>query len=274
LASTAPLYPRLPAVVTLHDVTFLRVRTFGGVTTFGMRHVIGAAARRADVLLAGTAAARDEVCETLGLDRSRFLVVPHGHGRAVSARPVAEHEIRARYGLENARVALCVAAKRPHKNQEVLVRAAAQLDSDVVIVLVGHPEPYDATLRATAAALGVADRVRFVEPVPEAELEGLWRVATCFAFPTLGEGFGIPLLEALDHGVCVACSDLPVLREVGGDLPLFFDPHSPADVARAVRLAMSDPARAARGPAYAASFTWERAAQGTYAGYERALVRA
>jgi glycosyltransferase involved in cell wall biosynthesis len=78
----------------------------------------------------------------------------------------------------------------------------------------------------------------------------------------------------MDHGLAVACSDLPVLREVGGELPVFFDPHSPEDAARAIRLALSDNARAAMGPAHAAHFTWERAAQGTYSAYERALVAA
>jgi glycosyltransferase involved in cell wall biosynthesis len=274
LASTAPRFPRMPAVITLHDVTFLRMRTFGPVTTFGMRMMIVAPARRADVLLSGTAAARDEVCETLGLDPARFLVVHHGRGRATAAAPVPAAELRARYRLEGARVVLCVAAKRPHKNQEVLVRAAAQLDGDVVVVLVGHAEPYAEALRAVAGGLGVEGRIRFVDPVPDGELEGLWRLADCFAFPTLGEGFGIPLLEAMDHGLAVACSDLPVLREVGGELPVFFDPHSPEDAARAIRLALSDKARAARGPAHAAQFTWERAAQGTYSAYERALVAA
>lgn len=274
LASTAPVRPRLPAVITLHDATFLRVRTFGALTTFGMRHIILGAARRADVLLTGTAASRDEVCETLGLDPARFLVVHHGHGRPPAGEPMAEIEVRSRHRLEGSRVVLCVGAKRPHKNQEVLLRAAAALDDDVVVVLVGHAEAYDATLRTLADEVGVAGRMRFVEPVPDGELEGLWRLADCFAFPTLGEGFGIPVLEAMDHGLAVACSDIPVLREIGGDLPFFFDPRSSDDAARAIRLALSDPARAALGPAHAARFTWERAAHGTYAGYERALATA
>jgi glycosyltransferase involved in cell wall biosynthesis len=274
LASTAPLWPRLPTVVTLHDVTFLRIRTFGAVTTFGMRAVVGGAARHADVLISGTAAARDEICETLGLDPRRFLVVPHGRGRAAVAEPLPPEEVRAAHGLERARVVLCVGAKRPHKNQEVLVRAAAELDDDIVIVLVGHAEPYETLLRQLAAQEGVSERVRFVDPVSDAELEALWQIAECFAFPTLGEGFGLPLLEAMAHGVAVACSDIPVLREVGGDLPCFFDPHSAAGAAAAIRAAVGDPARAARGPAHAALFSWERAAHGTYAAYERALAAA
>ncbi len=274
LASTAPVWPRLPAVVTLHDVTFIRLRTFGAVTTFGMGAVIAAAARRADVLITGSAAAREEICETLHLDPDRFVVVHHGFGRKDSAQPVAPEELRARHRLEDARVVLCLGAKRPHKNQELLVRAAAELDDDVVIALVGHPEPYEEKLRALAAQSAVADRIRFIGAVPDAELEGLWRIAGCFVFPTLGEGFGLPLLEAMRHGVAVACSDLPVLREIGGDIPVYFDPRSPHDAARAVRAALGDRDRAARGPAHAAQFTWRSAALGTHAAYERALAGA
>lgn len=274
LASTAPIWPRMPAVITLHDVTFIRLRTFGAVTTFGMGAVIAGAARRADVLITGTAAARDEICETLHLAPERFVVVHHGYGRADPGQPVELSQLRARHRLEQARVVLCLGAKRPHKNQELLVRAAAELDEDVVILLVGHPEPYEEKLRALAAQHAATDRIRFIGAVSDAELEGLWRIAGCFAFPTLGEGFGLPLLEAMRHGVAVACSDLPVLREIGGDAPVFFDPHSPPDAARAIRAALDDRERAARGPAHAAQFTWERAARGTYAAYERALAGA
>jgi glycosyltransferase involved in cell wall biosynthesis len=156
----------------------------------------------------------------------------------------------------------------------VLVRAAAQLDGDVVVVLVGHAEPYAEALRAIAAELvsraGFASSTRCRTASSRALAAG-----RLLCLPDARRRLrDFPLLEAMDHGLAVACSDLPVLREVGGELPVFFDPHSPEDAARAIRLALSDKARAARGPAHAAQFTWERAAQGTYSAYERALVAA
>lgn len=271
LASVAPIYPGARAVVTLHDVTFLLAPTFGRSTTWGMGVLVKAAARRSDALISVTAAARDEICSGLGLDPARFTVVHHGHEPARAVAPTPAEEVRARYGLGKSRVVLCVAAKRPHKNQELLLRAAALLDPDVTIVFVGHAEPYELKLRALTRELGLDGGVRFEGYVPDADLEGLWGVASCAAFPTLGEGFGLPVLEALAHGVPVACSRLSALKEVGGEVPHYFDPHDRASAATAIRAALSDADTATLGPARAARFTWAAAARGTYEAYERAL---
>jgi glycosyltransferase involved in cell wall biosynthesis len=272
LASIAPVLPGARAVVTLHDVTFLVRPTFGRLTTWGMGALVWIAAHRADALICSTAAAREEICSVLHADRARFSVVPLGHEPTRELRSTTTEALRQRHALGASRVVLCVAAKRPHKNQAVLVRSLELLPDDVVLVLAGHAEPYEQHLRELARAAGVAERVRFLGYVPDEELEGLWRLAACAALPTLGEGFGIPVLEALARGVPLACSDIPVLREVGGELPHYFDPHDPAAAARAVQAAMADTATAAAGPAHAARFTWANAARGTHAAYERALA--
>jgi glycosyltransferase involved in cell wall biosynthesis len=272
LASLAPVHAGTCAVVTLHDVTFLVRPTFGRVTTWGMGLLVKAAARGADALITGSLAARDEICDVLGVEPAAFTVVHHGVERAGIVAPIPREAIRERFGLGAARVVLCVAAKRPHKNQELLVRAAASLDPDVTIVLAGHAEPYELELRALARELGLADRVCFVGYVSDAELDGLWAVADCAAFPTLGEGFGIPVIEALAHGVPVAASDIPVLREIGGGLPHYFDPFDPADAARAIGEALQDLNAARLGPTHAAQFTWNAAAAATHEVYRRALA--
>jgi glycosyltransferase involved in cell wall biosynthesis len=273
LASIAPVYAGARSVVTLHDVTFLLRPTFGRLTTWGMGVLVRSAARRADGLITGTAAAREEICSVLGVDPARFDVIHHGHELARAVPHTAAATLRARYEINDLRVVLCVAAKRPHKNQALLIQAAQLLDADTAIVLAGHAEPYELELRALARELAVEDRIRFVGYVSAEDLEGLWRLADCAAFPTLGEGFGIPVIEALAHGVAVAASDIPVLREIGGGLPHYFDPHDSADCARAIRAALDDAGAARLGPAHAARFTWSAAARATFEVYERVLAR-
>ncbi len=274
LANFAPLLAGTCSVLTLHDLTFMRRRTFGLSTTVGMSLFAWLSAHRVDALIAPTAAARAEILALTRVAPGRVSVVPNGCDRpAVPATPPSE--LRARYDLNGARVVLCVAAKRPHKNQELLLRALGGLPADVAVVLAGHPEPYDLRLRELARELALEHRVRFVDYVPDADLEGLWALADCAAMPTLAEGFGLPLVEALAHGVPIAASDLPVLHEIGGQLPRWFDPHDPAACARAIGEALSDGERVrAAGPAHAARFSWSAAARATHEVYERALARA
>ena len=157
LASVGPIRtPGTPHVVTLHDVTFFKASTFSPVTTFGMRQVVSRAARHADAAhLRQRRGARTRSVAELALDPQRFSVVHHGATPVAPGVRQRRARVRERLGLGDRRVVLCVAAKRPHKNQELLVRAAGRLPADVVIVLAGHPEPYDRELRALAAALGV-----------------------------------------------------------------------------------------------------------------------
>ena len=262
-------------MITLHDVTFLRLKTFSRLTTLALRWTVVPPARRADWLIAVSAAARDEAVEALGLDPKRFTVVPNGAGRPPQGPVADEDEVQRRYQLIDKRVVLSVGAKRPHKNQEVLIRTAPLLPEDVVVVLAGHPEPYDAELRSVASELGVRAKLRFLDYVADAELEALWRIADLAALPSRAEGFGLPVLEAMARGVAVACSDIPVLREVGGDVPFYFDPRDPQSAAAAISAALECGAtRSEAGIARAASFTWERAAQGTFEVYERAVAAA
>jgi glycosyltransferase involved in cell wall biosynthesis len=123
-----------------------------------------------------------------------------------------------------------------------------------------------------AERLGLSGRVRLTGYLPADELEALWADAACAAFATRAEGFGLPLLEAMRRGVAVACSDLPVLHEVGGAVPHYFPLDDPAATARAILAAMDDPAAAAQGRERAARFSWANAARGTVAAYERALA--
>jgi glycosyltransferase involved in cell wall biosynthesis len=230
------------------------------------------AASDADSLIAVSRAARDEICATLGIDPARFTVVPHGVGEVPRAEPAPEAPLRERLGLAEGPLVLCVAAVRPHKNQELLVRALPQLPADVTVVLAGRHEDYAARLRELTAGLDVADRVRLTGYLTDAELERLWKLADCAAFPTRAEGFGLPVLEAMARGVPVACSDIPVLREVGGDVPEYFDPGDPGAAAAAIRAALADGERGRPGVERASRFSWADAARGTMEAYERALV--
>jgi glycosyltransferase involved in cell wall biosynthesis len=273
LASVAPIrVPGLAHVVTVHDVNFIHHATFNPITSWGMRQIVPRAARRAEALIAVSATARDDICATLSLPSEKFTVITNPPAEVADGSPQGEELIRRRFGLGADRVVLCVAAKRPHKNQAALIRALPQLPSDIRLVLVGHPEPYEATLRRLAPELGVENRVVFADWVSREDLEGLWSAASVAAFPTLAEGLGLPVLEAMERGVPVAASNLPVLREIGGSWPAYFDPHDPADVARAILGVLENPPDPDLARRLASRFSWESAALATWGVYDRALA--
>jgi glycosyltransferase involved in cell wall biosynthesis len=222
-------------------------------------------------VIAISEAAAGEIAATLGIDRSRIAPIPLGPG-GDPAPPEPEGDVRRRRGLERARVVLCVAAKRPHKNQGLLVDALELLPDDVHLVLAGHDEGYGGEVARRAAELGVSGRTHLLDYVSAGELEALWAMAWCAAFPTLAEGFGLPVLEALRRGVPVACSDLPVMREVGGDVPHYFSPTDPAAAAAAIEAAGRDGRAADEGRRRAARFTWAESARLHWEAYERALA--
>ena len=267
LANRGPARAGTAHVLTVLDVIFFHPRTMGFVSTLGRRLAVRAAARRADALLTISEAAADDVASTLGIARERIAVTPLGVGEPGPA--AAGDAVRSRLGLDGARVVLCVAVKRPHKNQRLLVEALPLLPPDVQLVLVGYDEGYGRELGELAQRLGVFARVRQLGYTPPPELEALWALADCAAFPTRAEGFGLPVLEAMRRGVPVACSDIPVLREVAGDAASYFDPGDAAAAAAAIEGMLADPEAGSRGRQRAGGFTWQRTAAATAAVYER-----
>ena len=244
LASTGPaLTPGLATVLTLHDVTFMRMKTFGRATTWGMARVVSLAARDADALIAVSAAARDEICASSASNRGNFCVVRHGvEHRAKGLLPRMRPPCARALGLDGRRLVLCVGALRPAQEPGAARASQPLLPDDVKVVLAGHQEPYARRVAsARRANSAVEDRVGLAGYLPASRLERLWLMAACAAFPTRAEGFGMPLLEAMARGVPVACSDLPVLREVGGDVPSYFDPCDPRAAAEAISAALARP---------------------------------
>ncbi len=274
LASTAPARGPYRRVVTIHDLHYKLVPdAHFGVRGLGMRVLVPLAARRAHRVITDAQSTRDDVVEHLHLPSERIDVVPLGIGQVARTAPT---EVRDRFELGDRQLLLTLSAKRPHKNLSTLLRALALLDERPVTVLPGYATPHEAELRALAAQLGIADDLRWLEWISEAELEGLFAAATAFVFPSLYEGFGLPVLEAMARGVPVATSSRASLAEVAGDAALLFDPEDPRSLADALQRLLHDPDLRARlsaaGRERAAQFTWERCARETVAVYERSLA--
>ena len=278
MASTAPVLGPFRRVVTVHDLIYARFpEAHAGIRDRGMRVLVPAGARRSHRVIVDSLSTREDVIELLGVPAERIDVVPLGLGALRRVTPAGEAEVRARFDLRERPVLLSLSAKRPHKNLGALIAALARIPREErpVLVLPGYPTDHEAALRRRASALGLDDDVRFPAWVPDDELEGLWELAAGFVFPSLYEGFGLPVLEAMARGVPVACSTAASLPEVAGGAALLFDPRDESAIGDALLRLLREPELRERlraaGRERAQAFTWERTARLTLASYARAL---
>jgi glycosyltransferase involved in cell wall biosynthesis len=278
LASTAPARGRFRRVVTVHDLIYARFpEAHAGIRDLGMRVLVPLAVRRSDRVIVDSHSTQRDLVELLGTSAECIDVVPLGIGTVARSKPLPEHELRERLLLGERSIALSLSAKRPHKNLLALIGALALIPVErrPLLVLPGYPTEHEASLRERARTAGVEGDVRFLDWLSGEELEGLWGVAQAFVYPSLYEGFGLPVLEAMARGVPVACSNASSLPEVAGEAALLFDPHDERAIAAALERLLSDREEVerlrARGSERAREFTWERTARATLESYRRAL---
>ena len=279
LASTGPAAGRGVRVTTIHDLNYKVVPdTHFGLRGLGMRVLVPLAARRSRRVIVDAETTRDDLRKHLGLRPEKVDVAPLAVRVPSDPKVTPEPELRARLSLGERPVVLSLSAKRPHKNLARLLHALGSMESGrrPALVVPGYATPHEDELRILAAELGIGDLLRLPAWLPAPDLEGLYRAATCVVIPSLYEGFGLPVLEAMARGVPVACSNRSALPEVAGDAALLFDPEDVEAIRTATERLLTDAALAdslrTAGRQRAALFTWERTAELTVESYRRALA--
>jgi glycosyltransferase involved in cell wall biosynthesis len=264
--------PFLAPGVTLtvvHDLAFERFpAAYGAAARSYLRLTTRWAERRCRLLLTVSRATADDLHRLHGVDPARLRVVPLGGGDAPARAPDPE-AARARtaaLGIDRPFV-LHVGRVEPRKNQVAALRAVERLP-DLLLVSVG-----DVMDAAMGAALEASGRCRRLGRVPQSDLEALYACAGALVFPSLYEGFGLPVLEAMRRGVPVVTAAVSSLPEVGGEAALYVDdPRDEAGLAAAIEMALDGRERLRRlGLEWAGRFTWERTAAGVAAAMRELL---
>ena len=279
---TMPLAAGVPVVVTLHDATFFsHPELHSRVKSRYFRAATRTAVRRAAGLIVPSRATLDEVRRYVGGSAAHFQVAYHGVDRSVF-HPVDDAEqarVRAELDIGNRRYVGFLGTLEPRKNVPALIRGWVQAVEGMVnppaLVLAGGPGWDDQVGLAVAAVPGHLT-VRLTGYLPIGDLSGFMSGAEVIAYPSLGEGFGLPVLEAMACGAAVLTTRELSLPEVGGDAVEYCGTQD-TSIAHELQALLVDPARrrelSGEAISRAAGFTWEAAARAHVEAFERALAR-
>jgi glycosyltransferase involved in cell wall biosynthesis len=266
-ATTIIVPPRRdsPLVVTIHDLAFLHAPSqFSrrGVATF--RRALARVRERADLVLGSSLATLDD-CAAAGLPADRLRHVALGIDPPEPVPPGAVEATVRRYGIPD-QYLLFVGTLEPRKNLHRLVAAHAALPDAPVLAVVG-PSGWGAGAPAADPA-----RVRLLGFVPELDKQALYAGARAVCYPSIREGFGLPVLEAMARGAPVVTSRGTATEEVAGGAAVLVDPFDERDIARGIEEAIDRGAELAEGgPARAAQLTWAATAAATVAAYREVV---
>lgn len=278
------LYPGR-IVVTIHDIIHVLFPEFlsGSLAFAYARFMIRAAVRRSSRVMTVSRTTADDLRRLFGASEGRLRVIPNGVNEEFF-RPgdeAVDEELRAALGVRRPYL-LHVGNHKPHKNVEAVLKAYQILLRSGVgetppLVLAGGFAP-DGELAQRAAGMGIADRVRCLGHLERHELAALFRGASVFVYPTLYEGFGLPVLEAMACGAPVVAGDVAAVREVAGDGVLRVNPRDVVELAAALRRLFEQPdlcgQLAARGRVAATRYRWRQAAEATLAEYRAVQLEA
>ncbi len=279
---TAPPWSPRPIIVTIHDLSFEHFpQFFTAKERFFFKRTIPRTARKAAKVLTVSEYSRRDLIETYSLPPEKVVVTPNGVGP--SFKPVRDEEplaaLRKKYGIEREYL-LSVGNLQPRKNLARLIQAYTKLRETVEefrcqLVIVGKRAWLYRHIFHEAHRSRYAGDVILTDYVPEEDLPGLYSGAMAFVYPSIFEGFGLPVVEAMACGTPVVTSNSSAMPEVVGEAGLMIDPYDEDALARAMLRVVEDAQLQAQlseqGLLQAAKFTWRRTAERTLAVYEEVV---
>ena len=271
-------------VISIHDVNHLLFPELlpSRRALHYAKSMLRLATRVADRIITASNTSKAEIVEHLHVSEDKISVIYNGVAEMFKPQPPDEvfERLKTDYEIYPPYI-LYVGSLREHKNVARLLEALSNLNvmigCDQTLVIAGDHPKQRAVLERYVKRNRLSRSVHFLGAVPHEKLPILYSGAHLFVFPTLYEGFGLPVLEAMACGVPVCASDIHVLREVAGDAAAFFSPYEPFDMAEVMASVIMDPDihddLSDKGLKRASEFSWTRTAQQTLAVYREVLGR-
>jgi glycosyltransferase involved in cell wall biosynthesis len=259
------LLPIVPQVIVVHDVLPLHFPEEYPRQQYYFRHLVPAVLKRARLIVAVSESTRRDLSTFYGIAPQKVRMVPNGFDPQRFRMGLASQDVKGKYRLQT--YLLFVGNLLPHKNLSTLLQAFAHVAGHMAhqLVIAGKKDPrYFPALEAQTQALGLQGRVLFLDYIPAEELPALYAGAGACILPSLSEGFGLPIIEAMACGTPVVASRTSSIPEVAGEAALLFDPYDVRDMAQAIEAVLGNAERQEsmreQGLVRAAQFSWRRSA--------------
>lgn len=227
----------IPTVCTIHDTAILhgikKFKDYFGLKSFYIKYILKRSIQKSNKVLFISHSTRNEIEKKLHIKlNKKFNIIYNGIDEDFVRVPKVNYDIYKKYNLPQKYI-LYIGMIRPHKNIERMIEAIKLLDSNIPLVLVGKAyEQYKIDLNY--------DKVIHIEQVGENDLKLLYKNALCFLFPSLIEGFGLPILESMSFATPVITSNFGAMKEVAGDAGLLVDSYDINDISQKLKLVIED----------------------------------
>jgi len=266
----APRFSPIPTVVAVMDVSYVRFpELFNPSDLYQLQNWTAYSVKKAKRVLTISNSSRDDIIKAYKKPAGKVITIYLGIKNIVSLEPrvYGMNQLQAKYHISD-RYILFVGTLQPRKNISRLIEAFSKLeDKDLDLVVIGKKGWQYEEILAAPKKYGVEDKVKFLENIPDSELAIFYQHAICYVLPSLYEGFGLPVLEAMQHNCPVITSNISSLPEAGGDAALYVDPENVEDIAEKMRKLISDKTLReeliAKGKKQVQKFSWEKAAKET-----------
>lgn len=268
----APRFSPVPTAVSVMDLSYVHFpHLFKKTDLYQLRNWTAYSVKNASKVFTISQASKDDIIKTYRISEKKVIVTYPGIKKISNM-----NEIKKKYGVDGEYI-LFVGTLQPRKNIVRLVEAFSRLKSDIKLVIVGKKGWLYEEILESPKKFNIEPRVKFLDFVPDEDLPTFYKNAVCFVLPSLYEGFGLPVLEAMKYGCPVVTSNVSSLPEAGGDAALYVNPLDVEDIKKNLELIINNEklrlGLIEKGYKQVKKFSWEKTAKETLTVLERLMIK-
>ena len=264
----APRFSPIPTAISIMDLSFIHFpNLFAKRDLYQLTNWTRYSVKNASKIFTISQSSKDDIIDAYGVEDKKIFVTCPGIKEGTNVKILTMDDLRKKFGIDKDYI-LFVGTLQPRKNIVKLIEAFSKIEKEnLLLVLVGKKGWLYENILSAPEKFGVLERVKFLDFVEDKDLPSLYKNALCFALPSLYEGFGLPVLEAMKHGCPVLTSNVSSLPEAGGDAAIYFDPNNADDIKEKIEKVIKNPTlrqeMIEKGYNQIKKFSWEKTAKET-----------